>query len=932
MGLSKCCRYFALTSMVMFCMVIFGFNRSYGQYQVKGQLTDSAVGNMSNAVVAALRAKDSVMIKFTRSDKEGNFNLNLKDSGKYIFLITYPSYGDLVLEQDINQSTFDLGSQKLVTKAKLLEEVIVKQTVAAVRMKGDTTEFTADSFHVQPNATVEDLLKQFPGLQVDKNGNIKAQGQTVKKVLVDGEEFFGDDPTLVTKNLRADMVDKVQLYDKGSDQAAFTGIDDGVKEKTLNIKLKEDKKKGMFGKLVAGGGTNGFHESSVMINKFQKKEKIAAYGIVANTGKVGLSWQENDQYSSSSMATMLGDDGTIQNYFTSGSDDSWNGQYDDRGIPLSQTAGLHYNNKWKDDKQSLNANYKMAQLSVNGNASTKTQMNLPTTVQYSNSQNDFKNSSMRNKLDGSFDVDIDTSFSVSVRGSGQLKHTQTFNSYLDTTFRQDNSLMNSSDRVLKNNGDNNTFSASLMMRKKFKKKGRTLTAVFMEDFTNINSRGTLYSNNITYDSLSQVTKDTLTDQVKSNLVRTNNINMRVVYTEPISKVSSLFVNYGLIINNSHSDKRSYNKDANGDYNSLDSTYSNEYQYNQTTHKAGIGYNFSKKKLKFNLGTNVMAIRYDQTDEFTGVKRGRNFLNWNPNARLTYSFTSQRNFRFYYSGYTNQPSIDQLQPLPNNNDNFNVYTGNANLKPSFSNNFSLGFSDYKMLTDRDFYIGINGGSTQNQITTNVTTDATTGKNTYQYVNVNGNGRLNVYTYTYFKSKKWNLNYGFSPEFSWNKNVNFSNGDKNISNAYSYNLGLFVRKSKDSVYEAYLNVSPNYNVNKSSLQEALNNNFFGMTVNPNITLFVPKRFEFHADLDYMFQDKTKTFSRISRGLVNAYIARKFLPGDRLMIKIAGFDLFNKNIGQNRQMANNVITQSLYNTIRRYFLISATWNFTSGFSANK
>ncbi|WP_447641782.1 MULTISPECIES: outer membrane beta-barrel protein [Chitinophagaceae] len=908
-------------------------NSSKAQYHVKGQLKDSIAGGMSNVVVAALRAKDSIMVKYIRSDKEGNFNMELKDSGTYVFLMTYPNYGDLVLEQSVGQPTVDLGSHSMVTKAKLLEEVIVKQTVAAVRMKGDTTEFTADSFRVQPNATVEDLLKKFPGIQVDKDGKITAQGQTVKKVLVDGEEFFGDDPTLVTKNLRADMVDKVQLYDKSSEQAAFTGINDGVKDKTLNIKLKEDKKKGMFGKLVAGGGTNGFHESSAMVNKFQKKEKIAAYGIVANTGKVGLSWQENDQYSSTSMMTILGDDGQTQSFFTMGGDDSWNGQYDGTGIPLSQTAGLHYNNKWNDNKQSLNTNYKMAQLFVNGNATTTTQNNLDTTIQYSNSARTFKNRSMRNKLDGAVDIDLDSTLTMSVRAMGQLRHTESDEHYLDSTFRKDFSLQNSSDRTLTNNGDNNTFSASLLLRKKFKKKGRTLAAVVMEDYSNINTTGWLYSQNREYDVQSQLSKDTLTDQLKRNLVRTSNLNMRVVYTEPLSKVSSLFVNYGLIVNNSHSNKQSFNKAVDGTYSDQDTTYSNEYQYDQTTHKAGIGYNFSQKKLKFNIGTNMMAIHYNQTDVYHNLSpRGRSFLNWNPNARLTYSFTSQRNFRFYYSGNSNQPSIDQIQPVRNNNDNFNVYVGNAGLKPSFRHSMSLNFSDYKMLTDRDFYLGAYGGVTENQITTNVTTDPVTGKNTYQYVNVNGNGYLNIYTSTYFKSKKWNLNYGFSPQFSYNRSVNFSNSVKNIGNTYNYSLDLFVRKSKDSLYDFNFNITPGYNINNSSLQKEINNNFFSLNVRPNITFYVPKKFEIHADVDYMYQDKTETLSRISRGLVNASIGRKFLPGDRLMIKVSGFDLFNKNIGQNRSMYNNTISQTIYNTIRRYFLISATWNFTSGFSANK
>lgn len=909
-------------------------NFSKAQYQVKGQLKDSIAGGMQNAVIAVLRAKDSIMVKYARSNKEGIFKMNLKDSGKYIFLITYPNYGDLVLEQNIDHPVFDLGLHNMITKAKLLEEVIVKQTVAAIRMKGDTTEFTADSFHVQPNATVEDLLKKFPGLQVDKNGKITAQGQAVKKVLVDGEEFFGDDPTLVTKNLRADMVDKVQLYDKKSEQAAFTGIDDGVRDKTLNIKLKEDKKKGLFGKLSAGVGSKGFHESSAMVNKFQKKEKIAAYGIVANTGKVGLNWQENDQYSSNSLVTMLGDDGSVYNYFSGGGDDGWSGQYDGRGIPLSQTAGLHYNNKWNDNKQSLNTNYKMAQLFVNGNSTTTTQLNTPTSVQYSNSRNDFKNRSLRNKLDGAFDMDIDSSFSVSMRATGQLKHTQSDNRYMDSTFRGDRSMLNNSDRRTSDNGDNNTFTASLLLRKKFKKKGRTLSALIMENATNLHSNGFLYNVNRFYDSASIFTDSTLIDQRKTNAVRTNQLDMRVVYTEPLSKVSSILVNYGFIVNNSHSNKVSLNKDANGNYTILDSIYSNEYQFTQTTHKIGTGFNYSKAKMRFGFGTNLMAIHYNQTqiNEFAETPRSRSFINWNPYAQFNYRFTQQRGLWFGYNGQTNQPSMDQIQPVATNNNPLNIYQGNPNLKPSFGNNFYLGFNDYKVLTQRSIYFGLNGGFTQNQITTNVTTNLDSGKNTFQYVNVNGNGRLNLYADYGFKSKKLDMNFGFSPNVSWNRNVNFSNGAKNIANSYSYGMDINLRKSKDSLFEMGLGIRPGYNVNTASLQKEMNNNYFQFNLNPDVTFFLPYKFEVHGDVDYMYQGSTKTFSSISRALVNASISRKFLPGDKLVVKVSGFDLFNKNIGQNRSMYNNTITQSLYNTIRRYFLLSVTWNFNSGLSANK
>ncbi len=289
-----------LIPLLTFFILYAGFTHAQ-QAIIKGIVTDtSGKQNLSNSVITILHSKDSVLCKFIRSTTNGSFELNKLAAGKYVLLITYPNYADYVDTIRLNDtSIINLGKLIMTSKANLLREVIVRQQISSIKMKGDTTEFAADSFKVQPNATVEDLLKKLPGIQIDKNGQITAQGEKIQKILVDGEEFFGDDPTLVTQNLRADMVDKVQVYDKKSDQSTFTGIDDGQKEKTINLKLKDNKKNGYFGKLNASAGSNGYHDSQGMINVFKKKQKFAAYGILSNTGTSGLNWQDRNNYGES---------------------------------------------------------------------------------------------------------------------------------------------------------------------------------------------------------------------------------------------------------------------------------------------------------------------------------------------------------------------------------------------------------------------------------------------------------------------------------------------------------------------------------------------------------------------------------------------------------------------------------------------------------
>ena len=352
--------------------------------------------------------------------------------------MTYPNYADYVenfaLDSVNHGHTF--GSINLLLKSKLLADVIVKGKKAAIKIKGDTTEFNASSYEIQPNSKVEDLLKQLPGIQVDKDGKITAQGQTVSKVLVDGEEFFGDDPTLVTKNIRADMVDKVQLYDKKSDQATFTGIDDGQKTKTLNIKLKADKKNGTFGKVDAGMGTDDYYQGQLLYNTFKKKQKFSAYGTISNTSKTGLSWEDNQKLGTANNVEAF--DGGF--YITNNDFDS--GGYNGEGLPKTRSGGLHFDNKWNADKESINTNYKLSSTDVEGTKNIQTQNSLPTGTINTNSNERFSNNSLRQKLDATYQVALDTTSNLKLSIDGTTKDIDNKSDFDATNLRGNDVMLN----------------------------------------------------------------------------------------------------------------------------------------------------------------------------------------------------------------------------------------------------------------------------------------------------------------------------------------------------------------------------------------------------------------------------------------------------------------------------------------------------------
>nr|MCU0385670.1 hypothetical protein [Flavihumibacter sp.] len=281
--------------------------------------------------MVALLSPDSVLLQHSRTDAKGNFVLKAADGKPFLLLVSYPKFADFLDVVNPVGSEFNLGKINLIKKSVLLEEVIVSQKIGAIRMKGDTLEFRADSFAVRQGANVEELLKRLPGLQVNQKGEITAQGERVQKVLVDGEEFFSDDPAVVTQNLQADAIEKVQVFDKKSEQATFTGIDDGEKQKTINLTLKEDRKKGYFGKAKLSGGLPDYFENEAMINAFKGKRKLAAYGTMANTGKAGLSWQDNDRFGGGSNMEYNEEDGYFYSFSESDEFNTWGGQYNGEG-------------------------------------------------------------------------------------------------------------------------------------------------------------------------------------------------------------------------------------------------------------------------------------------------------------------------------------------------------------------------------------------------------------------------------------------------------------------------------------------------------------------------------------------------------------------------------------------------------------------------
>lgn len=895
--------------------------RSQSNYEIKGIITDTAATyKMVNTTITILNAKDSTLVKYTRADAEGAFKLQPPKAGKFILLITYPGYADYVenFQLDSLKKIYDFGPLNLMLKSTLLNDVIIKGKINAIKMKGDTTEFDAAAYVIQPNSKVEDLLKQLPGITIDKDGKITAQGKAVSKVLVDGEEFFGDDPTLVTKNLRGDMVDKVQLYDKTSDQAAFTGIDDGEKAKTINIKLKEDKKNGYFGKVEAGMATDNLYQGQAMLNSFKGRRKFAAYGTLGNTGKTGLAWSDRDKFGSNGES----EDGL----------DTYNGQYGGEGRPSTKNGGVHYSDKWNKDKESINTNYKAGMIDVSGNQNILTQKNLPpgsdveTPTIYSVSDENFNKHLFRQKLDGMYSIDLDTNSTIRVRLDGTMKNSRSESDYFESSTRADGTALNKNNRSLSNKGDQRDLNASLFYSRKFRKKGRTFSINVAQSATEDNSTGFINSTVQNFDLKGDFKNQTSIDQYKTNYMRTTVHNTNAMYTEPLSKAWTVVFNYGLFLSKDHSDRKSFNKDAAGDYTLMDEEFSNKLDLTQVNNQIGAFFNLKQAKGVLNFGTKVNDVHLRQLDGYTHQRLKRDYFNWSPQATYQYTFSQQRSFRFNYNGYTNQPSISQLQAVKINTDPLNIYIGNADLRPFFNHQLDANYRSYKIITAESIYANLYYNFSPNSIVNSTLTDGN-GKSTYQPINLEGKTPSNFGLYMNYRRKIdfLGLNVGANGSFNGSTNYSMINEAFNTTKNMNYRLGLSLSKREAKKYSISLDAGPNYTNSKVSLDTRSNNSGWGANGDLSIDIYLPGKIEINTNGDYEYRGKTPALQqKFERLLWNAAISKKFFKEEDLMLKFSGNDLLNQNTGFNRSANANLITERRYNTIQRYFMLSLIWDF--------
>ncbi len=908
---------------ILFIIVaIFSLQQStLAQSVISGSLIDSNTYlPVRLATVSLIRESDSVLISYTRTDYEGKYKVQSPQPGEYYLLYAHPTFVDYLDRISTNGQDINLGEKNILTRAKMLEEVIVRQR-GQIFIKGDTLEYLTDSLKLDESANVEDLLKALPGMQVDKDGNITAQGEKVEKVLVDGEEFFGNDPTMVTRNLNANIVDKVQVYEKKSEEAEFTGIDDGEGQKTIDIKLKKDMNKGVFGKIALNGGLENIWDNVLLVNSFKGKRKLSLYGIASSNGEKGINWREMQKYGLNNNDRVQFDDGVI----TLSSGDI---QYNGRGLPRNWSSGFTYSNLWN-EKHRLKFTGGWRKMDLRTDDSSYTN-NFMTGNEYTNiEKNDAYGVKQQYTSSLEYEWDIDSLTKVGANanityGNSHKEQNQLFSNIqiLDSELLSQN---------INKTADQDTsfvFNTSVFAKRKLNKPGRTISAYFNynEDKQNFAQQK---DQNIRY-GLSPDHSLQKMDGVTNN----KNIGGQIVYTEPLYKESwTLKLTEKYLQTTQSTDYLTQAHDiADTEYENIDSL-SNNFDFIQNQFTTSFAVQYKDKKIRANIELGAGFSDFERKD-YLRPENSQQFNRNNlfPSLRMRYNFSQFTQLRFSYRGYTVQPTLSQLQPNYDFSNPLNIVFGNPDLDQEYNQNINLSFWSYDAFKERSVYAGIRYSNILDNISSVSFFDPNLGRSVATYTNLNGNNSFSQWFGWNRKLDSSNFTLGFSLNSSYFAYPFETNGILGQSSTFSISPTASISYNIDKKFQCDIDLNPRYTSTKSEVRN-LANNYWSLTPSFDLT-YRPVRFiKIKTDLDYTYRQKTPPFTSDFHRLIWDASLSGFLDEDRRMeLKFTAHDILNQNNGYERSAYSFSVSEDYFLTIRRYFMLGFIYNFAVGPMAAK
>jgi hypothetical protein len=869
---------------------------------IKGTVVDSlSRHSLESSSVAVYLAKDSSLVNYALTTRKGEFTIaDVPLNTACTLVITNRGYEPYSRSVNLAPDTKELllDTILLIKSFNELKAVTVTALRPPVSVKPDTLEFNVSSFKTMPNAMIEDLLKQLPGVDIDKDGNLTINGKKVSKLTVDGRDFFGGDPKIALKNLPKDIIDKLQVVDNKSREARFNKTTDGNEDLAINLTLRKEAQKGWFGRVSAGYGTSDRYEGAGMINFFNGSKQFSVIGNVNNTNRGTLSG--GDFNIASSRSTLDGGGGGLTRAASGGVNYS-----DNIGRQIKITGSYFYNKSHSDNL-----------------SKSQRENRLPDTTFFYNSDNNNVNDYTNHRLSLNASYNMDTATELHINSYVNTSINDAVNGKKARSIGNAGPLINTSENTYTTKGDGKGISTELFFSHRFRKQGRGVTLGLNYNYNDQSSvndntgQNNFYKNGLV-DSVDMV------NQRSTGKNTGKNLNFTATYSEPVTKYINALFRYNYSRNTSFSNKltNGFNT-VTGKYDLVDSAYTNAFQNTNVTHTPDASLNFNKNKYRASIGSGIQFLTQDNLTVTTGNLLHQYYVNFTPSANVGYNFSKTGSVSVYYNGRSQQPSIQQLQPVPDNSNPLYVQLGNPDLKPSFYHNVNLQVRESK--GNSYWFTGLSFNATQNQIITQTWFD-TVGKQFSQPVNVNGNYGMsgNIQYSTSWKRRDVVLRMNLGSNGYYNKNTTFSNQESVTSNAYSISQSVGL----NFMYKQQLSIMPTFNIrynrthySSESIQDA---SFNTKTLSLSAFWNKPKWLILENNLQYSYNSQiapgfNKSVTMWS-GAVNCLLFKK----QQAMLRLAVYDILKQNAGVSRTITQTYIEDRQTQVLQQYFLLSFIYN---------
>jgi hypothetical protein len=919
-------------------------------YSITGKIIDNSTNTALTGASIALIDANEKAIKGKYSDKNGFFEIDDVSEGSYKLKISFIGY-ETILKEIRVKSNLNLKEISLITSSVTTGQIEVVEKMNLGSQKNDTTELNAGAYKVNQNASAEDLVRKMPGVQIESDGTVKAQGETVKKVLVDGKQFFGDDPSIALKNLPSDMIDKVQIYDKASDQAQFTGFDDGNASKTMNIITKPNRKNGYFGKVVLSGADQGLYSSNLTLNVFKGNMRLSVLGMSNNVSQSNFQAEDimgmmgggqgQGQRMMQRMMSRFGSAmprpggagggfmGGMSDYFVSSAD----------GKSKTHSFGINYTDLWAENLQVSSSYFFNFTNTITDQIADRIYYLDTLTNQTYNQSSNFTSDNYNHRFNMEMTWNIDSSNSLMIKPRISFQdNNQTTNSLSSNYTRETNSiekqLLNKSDNSYKVEGKGYNFSNDLLYRLKLSNNGRTLSFNLNTTINDKKSNTDIYTLN-TFKNLDQFYFDTLNQAARTPKI-SKSWNTNFSYTEPVGDSSQLSFSYDLKNSFNQSDKRTNNYDSlTQTYSNLDTLLSNSFDNQYIVHRPSLNFRTNSGRWSYQAGINYQYTDLKNTQTLpSNFQSNFKFEDFLPSFNLTYKVNEANNLRVMYRTNTNVPSIDQLQKVIDNTNSLQLSTGNPNLKQEYAHNFTLRYNNMNFTSQEMFFMVFNMNFKNNSIANSnfiaisdtVIDDIKLNKGVQLSRPTNLDGYYNLSTFiTYGMPVSFlssNLNTSLGGNF--NHTPGLTNNIKTITNSYNASLTFLLGSNISEDVDFTVVSRTNYNFSKSDYQNSNSQSYFIQNSNLKLKYKFFETFFVQGDLNSTIYVGKDAGSNPDVNLLNLSFGTSLFSNNMGELKFGVYDLLKQNKAINRSINDLYIENSQTNVLQQYFMLTFTYNF--------